>query len=396
MVNNEILDGLKSAISRGETIKQATISFLNAGYDPLEVQEASKELEKGNSFFSSIPKKVISSKKPSLNNNQASVIKKAISLPDISEKNKSSPSTSNSQNSQQLQTSFQLQTNSSQNSPLSQTTSQNPTNSSQNYPSQQQNPQQFQTPSQQQNPQQFQTNSPQNYPSQQQNLQNNFSNTQRDSFQNQEYPHLPLISENRVQNKTPPSFEKYFNNQVQRNSSSLQNSQQFQTSSQLQENISQSIPNSQQSFLPQQNNSQNSEEFRITPSQNPPQLQTNSLPPQSQPNSSQKNSIQNSPIISKNKSENLNANEQKKLEKNSQEKNSFSKTNNGNTMKDNLPNKKESSIQKVSRYDSTPNDTGRKILIFGLIALLIILLGGLAFIFFFQDSFISFLKGIFS
>lgn len=57
MANLEIKEGIKSALARGETLKQAVNSFLNAGYDPLEVERASKELEGGQSFF--VPKQPV-------------------------------------------------------------------------------------------------------------------------------------------------------------------------------------------------------------------------------------------------------------------------------------------------------------------------------------------------
>ena len=52
MANIEIKEGLKSALLRGETLKQAANSFINAGYDVAEVEAASKELEQSQSFFS--------------------------------------------------------------------------------------------------------------------------------------------------------------------------------------------------------------------------------------------------------------------------------------------------------------------------------------------------------
>jgi hypothetical protein len=51
MTINEIKEGLKSAISRGETMKQAVNSFINAGYNPEEVERASRELKSTNSIF---------------------------------------------------------------------------------------------------------------------------------------------------------------------------------------------------------------------------------------------------------------------------------------------------------------------------------------------------------
>jgi len=44
MVNEEILEGLKSAMLRGETLKQAMISFYNAGYKKQEIEISAKVL----------------------------------------------------------------------------------------------------------------------------------------------------------------------------------------------------------------------------------------------------------------------------------------------------------------------------------------------------------------
>jgi cytochrome b subunit of formate dehydrogenase len=45
MSNTEIKEGLKSALARGETIKKAMNSFINAGYKLEEVEKASNELQ---------------------------------------------------------------------------------------------------------------------------------------------------------------------------------------------------------------------------------------------------------------------------------------------------------------------------------------------------------------
>jgi len=44
MVVNEILGGLKLALARGETIKQAMMSFYNAGYKKQDIESAAKLL----------------------------------------------------------------------------------------------------------------------------------------------------------------------------------------------------------------------------------------------------------------------------------------------------------------------------------------------------------------
>lgn len=53
MAKEEILSGIKNAISRGSSIDQAAQSFINAGYNPQEVQQAKEELSSGN--YSTMP-----------------------------------------------------------------------------------------------------------------------------------------------------------------------------------------------------------------------------------------------------------------------------------------------------------------------------------------------------
>ena len=45
MVREDILSGLKSAVSKGETLKQAMMSFYNAGYKKAEIEEAAKAVQ---------------------------------------------------------------------------------------------------------------------------------------------------------------------------------------------------------------------------------------------------------------------------------------------------------------------------------------------------------------
>ena len=45
MVNEEIFGGLKLALSKGETLKQAMMSFYNAGYKREEIEEAARALQ---------------------------------------------------------------------------------------------------------------------------------------------------------------------------------------------------------------------------------------------------------------------------------------------------------------------------------------------------------------
>ena len=56
-MNEGILGGLKLALSKGESLKQAMISFYNAGYKREEIEEAARELQKGSIEQKEIPKK---------------------------------------------------------------------------------------------------------------------------------------------------------------------------------------------------------------------------------------------------------------------------------------------------------------------------------------------------
>ncbi len=44
MVKQEILDGLKESVSRGETLRNSMMSFLNAGYKKVDIEEAARTL----------------------------------------------------------------------------------------------------------------------------------------------------------------------------------------------------------------------------------------------------------------------------------------------------------------------------------------------------------------
>jgi hypothetical protein len=44
-MNQEIFEGLRTAISRGESLKRAMMSFLNAGYGKAEIEQAAKVLQ---------------------------------------------------------------------------------------------------------------------------------------------------------------------------------------------------------------------------------------------------------------------------------------------------------------------------------------------------------------
>jgi|TARA_Y100000034_G_scaffold136933_1_gene217298 ATP-dependent Zn protease len=45
-MKEDILEGLKSAVSKGESLKQAMQSFYNAGYKKEEIEEAARDLQK--------------------------------------------------------------------------------------------------------------------------------------------------------------------------------------------------------------------------------------------------------------------------------------------------------------------------------------------------------------
>ncbi len=47
MVNNDILGGIEAAMVRGQTLRQAMVSFYNAGYDKLEIEEAARQVSQG-------------------------------------------------------------------------------------------------------------------------------------------------------------------------------------------------------------------------------------------------------------------------------------------------------------------------------------------------------------
>ena len=46
MARLDLITALKNALERGETIEEARTSLLNANYNPEEIEEAIKEIEK--------------------------------------------------------------------------------------------------------------------------------------------------------------------------------------------------------------------------------------------------------------------------------------------------------------------------------------------------------------
>ncbi len=65
MVNEGILGGLKLALSKGESLKQAMMTFYNAGYKKEEIEEAARTLQKegGQEEISQKPEKPLKQKK---------------------------------------------------------------------------------------------------------------------------------------------------------------------------------------------------------------------------------------------------------------------------------------------------------------------------------------------
>lgn len=55
MVREDILEGLKLAVSKGESLKHAMISFYNAGYTRAEIQEAAQALQQGHTVQTAQP-----------------------------------------------------------------------------------------------------------------------------------------------------------------------------------------------------------------------------------------------------------------------------------------------------------------------------------------------------
>lgn len=47
MVNHAIVEGIRNAVFRGESLKQAMMSFYNAGYDRDEIEQAAKAFQEG-------------------------------------------------------------------------------------------------------------------------------------------------------------------------------------------------------------------------------------------------------------------------------------------------------------------------------------------------------------
>ena len=50
-MKEELIGGLKNALERGYTLDSAVQSFINAGYNPIEVNDAARYLSQGASFI---------------------------------------------------------------------------------------------------------------------------------------------------------------------------------------------------------------------------------------------------------------------------------------------------------------------------------------------------------
>ena len=46
MVRADLVTAFRNAIERGETLEEARVSLLNANYNPSEIEEAAREIEK--------------------------------------------------------------------------------------------------------------------------------------------------------------------------------------------------------------------------------------------------------------------------------------------------------------------------------------------------------------
>lgn len=62
MPKQDIIGGLKSALERGESLRQAMITFYNAGYKKEEIEEAARALHEQGETFPTTPEKPIPEK----------------------------------------------------------------------------------------------------------------------------------------------------------------------------------------------------------------------------------------------------------------------------------------------------------------------------------------------
>ena len=53
-MREDIFAGLRNAIERGATLEQAVQSFINAGYNPVEVKQAAESIDRGNTSLESL------------------------------------------------------------------------------------------------------------------------------------------------------------------------------------------------------------------------------------------------------------------------------------------------------------------------------------------------------
>ncbi|MBU2104154.1 MAG: hypothetical protein KKF67_00040 [Nanoarchaeota archaeon] len=64
MVDQALVEGLKNALTKGESLQSAMQSFLNAGYNSSEVEEASRNLQTPTAIFQKTNAQVMRSSKP--------------------------------------------------------------------------------------------------------------------------------------------------------------------------------------------------------------------------------------------------------------------------------------------------------------------------------------------
>ena len=84
MVNQGILGGLKLALSKGESLKQAMMSFYNAGYKKQKIEEAARALQRENFEQQKIQPRPEQIKQPPAKPEKPSKPKKQIPIQKIS------------------------------------------------------------------------------------------------------------------------------------------------------------------------------------------------------------------------------------------------------------------------------------------------------------------------
>ena len=73
MVKEELVEGIKQAISKGESIEKAMMTFYSAGYSKQDIEEAAAASQTPTSFQQPTQPQAISSQSPSLTEQQTTV-----------------------------------------------------------------------------------------------------------------------------------------------------------------------------------------------------------------------------------------------------------------------------------------------------------------------------------